>query len=291
MYKEIIQKIQKNEDQSTYSQEQVFEIVTQMLLGKCEEYKNDVGIEDLKKNWRKGIVNLVGLLGLAHGAHFIGDMSQPKSEREKSPTYQRIQQGMKQNRKPAVSAGISEKVDPVKQAYEQARQEGQSIIDKHQSKNSNIDSFLNTISMNESSGGKNLNHKQIKEGLHAGDSAVGQYGLMPNTIKEMAIRMGKDNPMYQYANMKNSAVTDSMKKNPEHENEIAKFMANHLHDKFGGDENKMAYAWNMGHNLTDDHFNTSHKDYMNHDYVKKYQNHKKMLSQTKDGNDKVASNE
>ena len=86
MYKEIIEKIQKSEDESTYSKEQVFEIITQMLLKKCEENKNNVDIEDLRKNWRKGVANLVGVRGLAHGAHYMTDMPGPKSEREKSPT-------------------------------------------------------------------------------------------------------------------------------------------------------------------------------------------------------------
>ena len=133
--------------------------------------------------------------------------------------------------------------------------------------------------MNESSGGKNTNHKEMKAGMHAGDAAVGQYGLMPNTIKEMANRMDKNHPMKQYAKMDNDAISKSIKQNPDHENQIANFMANHLYDKFGGDENKMAYSWFQGHNLTNDHFNTSHKDYMDHNYVKKYQKHKDMLNQ------------
>lgn len=295
MYKEIIEKIQKSEDESTYSKEQVFEIITQMLLKKCEENKNNVDIEDLRKNWRKGVANLVGVLGLAHGAHYMTDMPGPKSEREKSPTYQRIIEQRSQKAKTREPSNKLSDQEQIKQAYEQARQEGQAIIDKYDKRNANLDNFLNVISMNESSGGKNLNHKQIKEGLHAGDSAVGQYGLMPNTIKEMATRMGKDHPMSIYSKMDNKAVADSLKKNPGHEKEIAKFMANHLHDKFGGDENKMAYSWFQGHNLTNDHFNTSHKDYMNHDYVQKYNKHKSQMGKTpkkaSPTDQKVASND
>jgi hypothetical protein len=302
MYKEIIEKIQKNEEEATYSEEQVFEIVTQMLLKKCEEHKNDVDIEELRKNWRKGVANLVGLLGLAHGVHYMGQPgSNPNqlSERQKSPTYQRIMEQRSQKaktREPSSSLSDEEKIKQAReQAREQARAEGQAIIDKYQNRDKNIDNFLNTISMNESSGGKNLNHKQIKEGLHAGDAAVGQYGLMPNTIKEMARRMGSDSPVAQYANMDNKKLAQSIKSNPGHEKEIAKFMANHLHDKFGGDENKMAYSWFQGHNLTDDHFNTSHKDYMNHDYVQKYNKHKSQINKTPQKtpstDQKVASND
>jgi hypothetical protein len=278
----------------TYKSEEVFRMGVDMLFKKCEEHSEDIDIEDLRKNWRKGVANLVGLLGLAHGAHYMADMPQPKSEREKSPTYQRIMEQRSQKAKTREpSSGLSDQ-QQIKQAYEQARQEGQSIINKYDKTNSDLDSFLETISMNESSGGKNLNHKQIKEGLHAGDSAVGQYGLMPNTIKEMAGRMGKDSPMAQYAKMDSKSIADSFKKNPGHEKEIAKFMANHLHDKFGGDENKMAYSWFQGHNLTNDHFNTSHKDYANHDYVKKYNKHKsqmgKVPQKASPEDQKVASN-
>ena len=283
MYKEIIEKIQKNEDYKNYSEEQVFEIITQMLLKKCEEHKDDVDIEDLRKSWRKGVANLVGILGLTHGAHFIGQPdsgSQELSERQKSPTYQRIMEQRSQKTKTRQPSNKMSDEEQIKQAREQARTEGEAIFDKYQNYDKNIDDFLNTISINESSGGKNLNHKKMKSGMHAGDSAVGQYGLMPNTIKEMARRMGPDSPMAQYANMDNKKLAQAIKANPDHENQIAKFMANHLHDKFGGDENKMAYSWFQGHNLTNDHFNTSHKDYMNHDYVEKYNKHKSQISKT-----------
>jgi len=132
--------------------------------------------------------------------------------------------------------------------------------------------------MNESSGGINTNHKEMKHGIHSGDSALGQYGLMPNTIKEMAGRMGKDNRLSHYAKMDNNKVVESIKNNPQHEHQIASFMANHLHDKFGGDESKMSYAWNQGHNLTPEHFKTSRKDYKNHDYVQKYHKNKEYIA-------------
>lgn len=281
MYKEIKNKIKKNEDQISYSEEEVVNIIANMLLKKSQDYKN-VDIEDLRKNWKKAFANGLTVLGMLHGAHYMADATGPKSEREKSPTYQRIQQEIQAKqakRGLAATSPIDSKADPVKQAYEDARAEGQAIIDKHQQRDKNIDNFLKAISMNESSGGKNTNHKEMKTGIHAGDAAVGQYGLMPNTIKEMANRMDENHPMRQYAKMDSDAIGKSIKQNPDHENQIANFMANHLYDKFGGDENKMSYSWFQGHNLTNDHFDTSHKDYMNHEYVKKYQKHKGILNQ------------
>jgi hypothetical protein len=289
MYKEVKNKMQKNEVETSYSEEEVLEIFKDIILKKSQDYKDDVDIEELRKNWRKAFAKGLTVLGMLHGAHYMGRLPQPKSEREKSPIYQRAQERLRQ-RKP--SSGLSDE-EQIKQSREQARQEGQEIYNKYgkNSRNSKINDFLKTISMNESSGGKNLNHKQMKSGMHRGDSAVGQYGLMPNTIKEMANRMGKDNPMSMYGKMDNQAISDSIKKNPEHENEIAKFMANHLHDKFGGDENKMSYSWFQGHNLTNDHFDTSHKNYMNHDYVKKYNKHKSQIdSQKTPQKNTIASN-
>lgn len=276
MYKDLEELI-KTEKLGKVSKEEAFKMGTNMLLKKCMENTDNIDVEELRKNWRKGVANLIGFLGLTHAAHYMGQPGvEQLSERQKSPTYQRImKERAEKNKNREPSANLSPE-DQVKQAREQARAEGQAIIDEYESKNKNknIDSFLKAISLNESSGGKNTNHKQMKQGIHAGDSAVGQYGLMPNTIKEMARRMGSDNPMAQYAKMDNKKLAESIKKNPDHENQIANFMANHLHDKFGGDENKMAYSWFQGHNLTDNHFNTSHKDYQNHDYVKKYQKHK-----------------
>ena len=268
MYKEIKTKIQKNEDTISYSEEEVVEFISKMLLKKSQDYK-DLDIEELRKNWKKAFANGLTILGMIHGAHFMNDMPEPKSERQKSPTYQRIMQERSQQKPSSLSDE-----EQIKQAREQAMAEGKAIIDKYDQQGQNIDNFLDTISMNESSGGIDTDHEQMKHGIHAGDSAIGKYGLMPNTIKEMAVRMGSDHPMAQYAKMDSKSISESIKKNPDHEQQIAKFMANHLHDRFGGDESKMAYAWNQGHNLTDKHFSTSHKNYLNHDYVQKYQKHK-----------------
>lgn len=281
MYKKTLEKILKTEIQS-FSEEQVFEIVKDFLLKKCEEYKDDFENEDLKKSWKKAFKNGITILGMLQGLDNISKLSNKPTERSQTPTYQRIlKERAEKNKNREPSANLSAE-DRIKQAREQARAEGQAIIDKYENKNKNknINNFLKAISLNESSGGKNTNHKKMMQGIHTGDKALGQYGLMPNTIKEMAVRMGKDHPMSKYAKMDNNTITQSIKENPDHENQIANFLANHLYNKFGGDENKMAYSWFQGHNLTNNHFNTSHKNYMNHDYVQKYNKHKSQMGKT-----------
>lgn len=279
MYKNLLKKYESDielVDDKSISYDDAKEKLKELVLAKAQEY--DTIDENMFEEIAKGAFNrglsILGTLGiLASGAHdFNKQSSQPKPK-----TQQQIQQEKQK----------------IQDAYDQARREGQEIIGKYEkkSRDGKIDNFLKTIAMNESSGGKNTNHKQMKTGIHAGTSAFGTYGLMPNTIREMANRMDKYHPMKMYANMENHEMTNSLKKNPEHEGQVAKFMANHLYDKFGGDENKMAYSWFNGHNLTNDHFKTSHKDYQNHDYVKKYQKHKAGFDQPKikDSNS-VASN-
>jgi hypothetical protein len=120
----------------------------------------------------------------------------------------------------------------------------------------------------------------MESGIHAGDAAIGKYGLMPNTIKEMAGRMGTRHPLGKYAKMSSDEITSNIKKNPQHEEEIANYMANHLYDKHGGNEARMAYAWNQGHNLDSKHFETTHKNYKDHDYTQKYIKNRQNVEKT-----------
>jgi hypothetical protein len=128
--------------------------------------------------------------------------------------------------------------------------------------------------MNESSGGINTDHDEITYGIHKGDSAIGNYGLMPNTIKEIINRMHINPTMTVYLRMNNQGLARKIKENRAHEKRFAQLLANRLHIRYNGDEAKMAYAWLNGHNLTNKHFNTTHRDYKNHHYVKKYFKHK-----------------
>jgi hypothetical protein len=267
MYKNFLEKMQKNETPSekNISEKQAIQLIKEAILNKFENY-SDIEDEELKKNALKAFGTGLSILGLIHAA---GDIGGKKPIIEKPKEYRYSSEYADKTVQPKPKKTYSENPE-IQEAYDEAYKNA------GKTKESIIGNFLNSISMNESSGGVNTKHKQMEGGIHAGDRALGSYGLMPNTIKEMAVRMGKDSPFYSYSKMDNSAISDSIKKNPEHERQIASYMANHLYDRFGGDESKMAYSWNQGHNLTNDHFEGKHKSYKDHDYVKKYHKNKQV---------------
>lgn len=257
-----------------FSTEEAFKMGTNMLLKKCIENTDNMGVEELRKNWRKGVANLVGILGLTHAAHYMGQPGvEQLSERQKSPIYQRVQQKMDAkaaNRNPSNNLSVE---DQVKQARKQGRAEGQAIIDKNyeNSRDQIIDDYLYSVSGAESSFGKNTKHKKMTSGIHNNTSAFGSYGLMPNTVVEMANRMDRNNPLKAYNKMSPTEIHQSLKENPDHEYKIAKFMANHLYDKHNGDLAKMAYVRTMGHNLAPEELEEggSHANWKNHSYPQK----------------------
>lgn len=118
-----------------------------------------------------------------------------------------------------------------------------------------IKKFLDSISMNESSGGKNTEHETMQTGIHAGDTAVGNYGLMPNTVQEMHKRMKMEgNPNYNpdIIDADSTQVQDMLKQNPQLQQQAAEYMAGMLLKKTGGDPEAAAYGWRYGHNAPAD---------------------------------------
>jgi hypothetical protein len=134
--------------------------------------------------------------------------------------------------------------------------------------------FLEKISMIESSGGKNVEHSTMKSGIHKGNAAIGRYGLMPNTIKEIAKRQKmagmKNSYISDIEKLDNNELRDYLEKNPKVEEQLAITLANKVLDKMKGDETKAAFAWNQGHNLTPDRIQKS--KYLDHPYTKKFLN-------------------
>jgi hypothetical protein len=112
----------------------------------------------------------------------------------------------------------------------------------------NIEKFLELIRNLESSGGKNVNHKPTA----SGKLAIGEYGQMPDTIRELAnrARLGKENNMMDDSMVKGSDeyVSQSLAKSPEIRNKYAGQMAKMLLDKTGGDMELAATGWLYGHN-------------------------------------------
>jgi hypothetical protein len=133
--------------------------------------------------------------------------------------------------------------------------------------NSQVDEFLRNIGQIESAGGKNTNHPVIKSGIQKGDSAIGTYGLMPNTVDEIASK-SKDPAINSLTDMSSAEKKDYIEKNPAVEKILATQLAEKVLANQGGDAQKAAYAWNQGHNLSPD--SIVKRDYQNSDYVQKY---------------------
>ena len=122
--------------------------------------------------------------------------------------------------------------------------------------------FLYYISQNESSGGKNINHKTETSGLHAGDTAMGAYGLMPKT-REDAI---KAHPNRLSENSSND--------------DVAKALAGDILQKAGGDETLAAGMWRKGQYVPKEQW----EDLKNSGYTQAYEKNRKSLPAALDTN-------
>jgi len=144
-------------------------------------------------------------------------------------------------------------------------------------KQKKVKSFLKNISQVESSGGKNFNHKKMKEGIHSGHKGIGRYGLMPNTVSETLNRLrlsGRLTPeLEQLKQLDPATLKSTLETNQGLEDQIAEELASHVLDK-QQDEEKAAFSWNQGHNLSPDRI--AEQPYQEHDYVKKYNTYKKL---------------
>lgn len=138
--------------------------------------------------------------------------------------------------------------------------------------------FLNYISQIESSGGKNTKHPIVQAGVNAGDKAIGKYGLMPNTIRDTVKRgvASGDLPsdMSEIASRDTSGLQNLLTTYPASETMIANSLAHRVLNKYH-DPNMAAYSWNQGTNLTPDQI--KQRDFMNSDYVQKFNKVKNMM--------------
>lgn len=137
--------------------------------------------------------------------------------------------------------------------------------------------FLQNIAEVESSGGQNFNHAEMKAGIHAGDRAIGRYGLMPNTVGEVLNRMrikGTLTPeLQELQQMDGATLKDVLEQNPDIEDKIAETLADRVLSR-QQDEEKAAYSWNQGHNLRPEQIDQV--PYKDSDYVRKYNSYKKI---------------
>lgn len=106
--------------------------------------------------------------------------------------------------------------------------------------------MLNTISAVESSSGKNTHHHPAG-GIHRGESAIGKYGMMPNTIRE-TISMHPDlkNKYSKATSLRGDDIRRYMEDNPGLEDAVAQRHLKRLEHHFGKDPAKIGYAWLEG---------------------------------------------
>jgi hypothetical protein len=139
----------------------------------------------------------------------------------------------------------------IKQLDGSASLEGQTEEEIQQTKDKNYanekEKFIRTLSLLESSGGKDMNHKMINSGMHAGTSAIGTYGLMPNTIKEFANRV--DSPeIKELAQLPYPEMKRRLEQDKELERKAIEPIADFMLKRFP-DPRMASYAYFQGHNL------------------------------------------
>lgn len=128
-------------------------------------------------------------------------------------------------------------------------------------------SFLSKIRQIESSKGQDLDHVPMDSGIHKGQAAIGEYGLMPNTIRELAARLRRKDPklqldpsfegdpeiqQFEHPSDENATtdvdLSSAYASSPELQLRTARYLDRLLETRAGGDPDKMAYGYNMGHN-------------------------------------------
>ena len=113
--------------------------------------------------------------------------------------------------------------------------------------------LLRKIAFLESSEGQNLDHDQIRspDSIHFGDTAVGKYGLMPNTIDQItkiAPRMNNASPeLRQVGELPPEEQAEIIKSSPDLEEESALNLLRMIKRAPVTDE-QAAYMWQYGHN-------------------------------------------
>lgn len=143
--------------------------------------------------------------------------------------------------------------------------------------------LIKALSHLESSGNKNTEHSQMNEGIHAGDSAIGEFGLMPNTAKETATRLLKEQPkrtppemlglsplspegqadarfmserdaLSELSNLPNEEIKAALTGNKELEQMIVNKLINQIGAKTNYDPEKAILGWHEGQNKPKDFY-------------------------------------
>ena len=123
-----------------------------------------------------------------------------------------------------------------------------------QQKISELDNpLLKAIAQKESTGGKNIRHREMKRGLHEGDTAGGAFGIMPKTAID-EIRLNPEflqkYPEFEKSLQDNKLITEDINNNPEMDIELAKMIlarrAGRLAPEAKNLDAETAYSWHHG---------------------------------------------
>lgn len=131
------------------------------------------------------------------------------------------------------------------------------------------DRILNSIRQVESSGGKNTNHKMVTTGLNANSRAIGSYGLMPLTVKDVVSKNKELSQKYpEIIHADPHQVKNVMAKYPRAERDIASAHYDNLARVLGEDPARIGFSWLNGRSGTQKALKEG-KNLNNHWHVKK----------------------
>lgn len=138
---------------------------------------------------------------------------------------------------------------------------------KKPSNTMDMNSFLRVIGHLESSSGRNFGHQEMQKGMHKGHSAIGTYGLMPNTVDDIIDNI-KDAPEHVKAikNMSPDQKKQFLETNPQYEEYLAKHLAQRVMRRYKSPE-KAAYAWHQGHYINPSKIDNKK---LQHEYVQRF---------------------
>jgi len=117
----------------------------------------------------------------------------------------------------------------------------------------NFKSFKDLISFLESSDNPEVEHKPVVKGVSKGDTAIGQYGLMPNTIRELANRAKLSDQNYPSDDVMlqstNEQIKEVLKNNPDLMNLYVDRLSKRVLEKSSNNPEAGYFRWLYGHNL------------------------------------------
>lgn len=147
--------------------------------------------------------------------------------------------------------------------------------------------MLSDMSAIESSSGRNTDHRTMASGQHKGETAVGQYGFMPQTVEDMGNRIKRDNPDdmpsllrgLRDTTLSRQEIADIVAKEPDLEQAVAEKMLGVVKKRHPGDKERQSFAWEMGHNRSTESITPDILE--DHPRTQKYRNLHKLIAKNK----------